>query len=124
MTEPTLSRWGSFAELITDDSDVEIVEKFTLKPDSTIELLLAVESSEPDAVVLYGKSDSFGIISHLLSEYPDLVVLFLCESGEVFIEERSQCRTSLLDDSPERISQALHDAVLNHTSDNPIQVLQ
>jgi hypothetical protein len=75
-----------------------------------VELLLAVRAMRADAVVFFADTDQRGILSHLFTEFPDLIVLILHSSGEAVIEERCPRRRGLADTSAEGVLQELHAA--------------
>jgi DNA-binding transcriptional LysR family regulator len=73
-------------DLIQRHADLEVVGKPSPEP---VDLLLAVREYEADVVImaLANPAEPPGISSHLLAEYPDLLVLALSintESGSVY----------------------------------------
>lgn len=75
-----------------------------------VEVLLAVRSMKADAVVFFADTDHPGILSHLFTEYPDLIAVILYSSGEAVIEELCPSRRTIADTSAQSILEALQDA--------------
>jgi len=106
-TEQTQVIWKDLAQSLRTDLEVEFVD---CKNDS-IELLLAVRSSNADALVLFAEQDTQAIMSHLFAEFPDITVLTLRSSGQAYIDERCHVRRELSDCTNDGVLQALHRAL-------------
>jgi hypothetical protein len=83
-----------------------------------VELLLAVRAMRAEVVIFFADTDKPGVLSHLFTEYPDLLVLILHPSGEAEIEERCPRRRPIADTSAEGVLGLLH-AVREHACDDP-----
>ena len=73
--------WHAFHAQISEQPGFVVIEV----AGGGLYLLLAVNSEQPAAVILYGDSEQSGISSHLFSECPDLTILKLYGTGEAFI---------------------------------------
>ena len=88
---------------------MEVIEGTT----DPIGLLVMVGEMRPDAVALtLERDDQLGIVSHLLSEYPDLTILALHDSAALIVQ-RCSCQRTVEDTSPRGLISALCDAVEN-----------
>lgn len=93
---------------IARQSDMEIVGETV----DALGLLLAVRENKADAVVLGTDSESSGLCSHLLAEYPSLTVLLLSAGGgKAFLGQLCPACKEITDASEERILAALREAV-------------
>lgn len=101
-------------ELIQSQSNMEVVgEAF-----DPINLLLTINDTQADVVIMgVTQVDRVpGICTHLLAEYPDLLILTLStQQHKAFLYQRSITRDEILDTSPEtlitRISEAYSSAL-------------
>jgi len=102
------SIWRDIADAIAHQADMEIVGE-TL---DAFGLLIAVREKKADAVVLPADSEIPGLCSHLLAEYPSLVVLALSTGGKKAVLEQlcPACR-EITNPSVERVLAALREAV-------------
>jgi DNA-binding NarL/FixJ family response regulator len=95
--------------LLENQIDIELIAE---SPDP-LELLLAVEDHKADVVILtlpFSEGD-IGVCSHLLAEYPDLVVLaFAPDSESVCLLRRTIVREQLQRISDDMILQAIRGA--------------
>lgn len=107
ITDPTHKRWRALEEQLHNDPGFEVVGRVS----RLVELLLAVRSTEADAVVFFAETNEHGILSHLFAEYPDLTVLTLQPSGEAFVEERCPSRRAIAVSSVTGITEALRSAI-------------
>jgi hypothetical protein len=105
--DPPQKRWAVLEKLVSDSPDFELIRRVS----THVELLLAVRSTEADAVVFFAETDEHGILSHLFAEYPDVRVLVLYPSGAAFIEERCPRRWPIADTSEVAILETLREAV-------------
>ena len=99
--------WQSFNASVAEQSEFSITEI----AEFGIELLLAVRIEKPSAVILHGVSEKSGISSHLFSEYPDLTILKLCNSGKAFIEQRCPEQRQVVPADPDTLRETLLNAV-------------
>jgi DNA-binding NarL/FixJ family response regulator len=101
----------SLYELIAHESDIEVE---TVEPDP-IELLAAVGRVEADVVIItLPETGDPGLLSHLLTEYPDLLVIALSPADEsAFVYRQVITKESLEPLSEEGL---LH-AIRNHTQE-------
>ena len=82
--------------LFTSRSDINVIGPIS----DAVELLMAVREMQAEAVILpLSKNESEpGLCSHLLAEFPGLVVLAISASGErVFLFDQAISRTEILD---------------------------
>ena len=120
ITDTVQDRWRALEEQLGNDPGFELVGRVS----RLVELLLAIRSTEADAVVFFAETDERGILSHLFAEYPDLTVLTLCPSGEAYIEERCPTRWTVGDSSAVGIVEALRDAVTQPCDGPDLRYLQ
>lgn len=106
-------QWHAVEDKLINDPRFKCVGRVS----KHIELLLAVRSTQADAVVVFAENYGAGILSHLFAEYPDLTVLMLCSSGEAFIVERCPSRRAVFDLSTMGVIEALRDAVTRSCDD-------
>lgn len=96
------------------DPDTRLLGRF----DDEIELLLAVGEKNADVVVLpmaLGKEQ--GLSSHLLAEYPNLVILGIrYEDSTGLLEQLCPVRRLISDMNPRNLSKELRRAVLSPCS--------
>jgi DNA-binding NarL/FixJ family response regulator len=107
IADPTSIR-RDIADAIANQADMEIVGE-TL---DAIGLLIAVREKKADAVILAADSDIPGLCSHLLAEYPSLVVLALSTGGgKAVLEQLCPACREITNPSAERVVAALREAV-------------
>jgi len=98
--------WLAFEARLREDPRVHHVGRVS-RP---VEVLLEVRATQAEVVVFFADTDQRGILSHLFTEYPDLIVLILHASGEAEIEERCPRRRPIADTSAEGVLDLLHAA--------------
>lgn len=99
--------WHAFNTQISDHPGFVVIEV----DGAGLDLLLAVKSEQPAAVILHGASEQSGITSHLLSEFPDLTVLKLYDTGEAFIAQRCLNERQIVPTDAVTLSETLRHAV-------------
>jgi len=102
-------------DLIQRQADMEVVGEM-LDP---VELLLAVGETHADVVVvgLPDSDDEPGICSHLLAEYPHLLILALSpERDRAFLYRLGICKEQLSKASDEEILAAIRQAEVDNIS--------
>lgn len=108
-TKPRLLR-ESLTDLIQRQTDMEMVGE-VFEP---IELLWAVGETNADVVVmaLPDTNEDPGICSHLLAEYPQLLIIAVSrERDRAFLYQRRPTKELLLRPSNEEILTAIREAV-------------
>lgn len=108
---------SSIIDVLQTQPDVEVVGEVS----EHVELLVAVRETKADAILLViNPEEDEGMLSHLFAEYPDLTVLAVTAghadgnssvNDSIFIEQRCRYRSSVSDNSPKGIVQALCHAV-------------
>jgi len=95
--------------LIEREADMEVVRE----AEQRFELLLAVKETHADAVILSASdSETLGLCSHLLSEYPNLTILALSVEGRsAFVEQLCPSRREIANPSNESVLAALRQAI-------------
>lgn len=79
-----------------------------------INLLLTVKDTQADVVIMGHEQPARipGICTHLLAEYPDLLVLTItAQSNRAFLYQRKISRDEILYTSPEDLIKAIDEAV-------------
>jgi AmiR/NasT family two-component response regulator len=95
-------------ELVSGEDDFELVGEF----ENPLQVLLGVKENRADVVVVDAEHlDASGIETHLLAEYPSLVILGRVREVEFFIEQlcpaRSRLRSNRLNDVAEALRRAV-----------------
>jgi len=96
------------AEAIARQADMEVVGATV----DAFGLLIALREREADAVILATDSEVSGLCSHLLAEYPNLIVIALSTGGgKAFLEQLCPARREITNPSEERVLAALREAI-------------
>ncbi len=107
ITDPTPPLRRSLDAQLQAERGVEVVGR----AGKSVDLLMAVSSTDADVVVLYSDENDRGILSHLFAEFPDLTVLTLAPSGKAYIEQYCPMRWAIADQSSSGLVAALRQAI-------------
>ena len=105
--------WREFHTGLMRDPGFENTEG----PTDPVGLLLDVQRRRADVVVFHCREGTLGVTSHLFSEFPDLTILFLFDSGWASLHQRCpSARTALsptADDLISTLRRAVEDPCAN-----------